>query len=750
MEKRLLLAFVCTAFSKGIARCRYGIFENQLQVSISAQDSAYIVDLRDLLKSKRTAEALRGTQTENVPVTPKLKLQYKMYDFYENALLKIQHSVDDCFFIHCDRIYQKMTNCEGYEDFVKKEAVVETLNYTIPFECEIIDNVFQLLNGWCDKIILQLNEVNIPQILACFDYLKIDHERLEDVIFSRDGAPVHLRMKTIDLFCINFVYLLKTQGLLEKYRSFITETEKLSVDKAFNKGPMYKIGSEEARIADLIKRIGPMASYICLLQINMQDRLVRNLYLGSDSTYFVYGLLYEENCECIRLLHKNDFDETLSKLDLIVELNIINNPMLKRKLDILLPFSENHGYKQGRHPIVFTTSSFLSFYCYTHFMGIFNEVQEVCIRNLLYFSERNSISNQIEEYTNGLLVDTVVTAIKRLPGLNSLFIHGFDRFPRTLIPILRNTQLKKFGAMSNCAKVDFLVNYQLFNEECPLKKSISHFMGHWRSLFFVAPFLEKNQIKEATVTSSLTGLAIDFYDDDEKALAEKIRKYFVDGDLQKSVILIKHLKIDTVYFMDRLFTPCSLNTITSRPLPTGDEIFSQSCRVVPEAEIIERCSIKNLIMCNDSPGGSFLEQFMCVNNKPETIETIEVLMNDNDWNSFKHLQESYDKNIGNSNSCLILNINANRFLDKQIDSRVKHLTASDLYFLIRFIAVKNKKTIVIRLRQKGSANNIKESLMRNFEKYFEIEYADEDLDLRNRLRVEISAYNVDDESTLKA
>ncbi|KAI5149791.1 hypothetical protein ENBRE01_1120 [Enteropsectra breve] len=306
MANLLLLALLWKHFSSIPRLNDIRMFEKQFQVSITTKDSTDTFDLRDVLSAKVIERALRGIHRQNIELSPKLDLQFKMYDLYEDARLEIESSVSDTYKVHCARIQENMMASDHYEDFVNARTVPEKFDLALPVECEYIRNVFKLTTGWCQELDLFFDDEKVAKTLTAFDYLEIDHDKEVDVFYEQNGVPVHLRIRTIHLFCINIVYLLETQEMLEDYKLILTADEKISVAKAFNKTLICEGGAEHSGIASLIKNTGPLAHYICLLQIKMEMQHVINLFLGTESAYFVYDLLHEENCKSLRLQHKND------------------------------------------------------------------------------------------------------------------------------------------------------------------------------------------------------------------------------------------------------------------------------------------------------------------------------------------------------------------------------------------------------------------------------------------------------------
>ncbi|KAI5151759.1 hypothetical protein ENBRE01_2364 [Enteropsectra breve] len=687
---------------------------------------------------------------QDIHSAPKLELQIKIHDMYENARQDIECSLSDTYKIHCDRIQEKIIASDHFEECVQESDVMVKLGLDIPLEPEFINNVFQLTSRWCQQIDLPLDGEIISKILIAFDYLEIDYEKEVDIFFEHKDAPLHLRIKTIHLFCINFVYLLETQGMLEEYKAFFTDREKRDVGRVFNRNFAYEEWREHNFIATLIKRAGPLAHYICLLQIEMEDRHVTSLPLGTDSAYFVYDLLYEENCKSARLKHKGDFEDSSTKMDLIVELNTINNPMTNRRLEILVPFVRNFMFKQYERHLRFTGESVLIVHCYAHFMGIFTELTEICISHFLHFSVNEIVSESLDEYFDGLLVDVIKTAKRLLPGLNALFIRGFRKFPDALVPILKKMKLKKFGAMCTNGAADFLIIYRLLNEECLLKRSITHFVGHFRALLFISRFLEKNQIKEATVANWMAAMRTDFFDD-EKIVIEQIKMYFEGGSLYKPIILNDVLKIDTMYYLEISFiTSANIKLHSFRPFVPHLRASLYGGIFSYESDIIKSCAIKNLKLCTKPHSHAFLESYRTApENTFAAIETIELVISDNDYVCFESIKH-YLRHFANRNTILIINLNAHRIQLENTENRQNSFKVRDFYPLVAHFVIEKKMTLKIRLRQKASANGIKESIIRNFIECFKDDFENEGLDDCSHLKFEAAHYRVDNELALNS
>ncbi|KAI5148004.1 hypothetical protein ENBRE01_0064 [Enteropsectra breve] len=722
------------------------MFEKQFQVSINTKDSTDTFDLRDLFKSKVVEQAVRGTHLRDIEATPRLKVLLEMYDLYENALSKIKCSIADTHRVQCEHIQKIMMTHNHYDIFLKENEPADIMLFSLHVASSVLNSVFKLTNGWCHELRFFVDDETISDILMAFNYLELDHEKQVDVFFKHSGAPLHLRIKTIDLFCINVVYLLETHGLLEDYRSLLTAGYKTSVASAYNEYLGVENKHDRKKIAALIKKTGPLAHYICLLHIKMEKHRVKSLFLGTESVYFVYDLLHEENCKSIRLQHKNDFNEESSRLDLIVELNTLSPRMINRKLNIMLPFCRDFMYKQYLRPLKFNSNSVLISHSFTHLMGIFNELTEVCISNLIHFSEKDSVSQRQEEYVYGLLIDTVLTVIKQLPGLNALFIRGFHKFPDALIPVLKKKALKKFGAMSTHGALDYLVIYRLFDENSPLKKSITHFVGHFRALIFISKFLPKNQIKEATLAHWIAGARVDFFDD-EKNVVKQIRKYFKNGCLYEAVIPGEALEIDTFYCMELSFLTHNTNMNANRPLLAPITEFRHSSTYIWGTEIVDSCTIRKVVACNDPGTDAFLEGLTkAAESAFKTIKIIEIIVKDHEHICFESMS-NYLRYFKSSNSCLILNINVHRYMSNQTDNRLQPIYARDFSYLIRRIVFENNMTITLRLRRsRSSTDEVIHSLMESFKN----EYENQGFNVGNRLRFEYAGYNIVNESSLKS
>ncbi|KAI5148576.1 hypothetical protein ENBRE01_0414 [Enteropsectra breve] len=750
MLNLLLLVLLCRSFSSIDKYRGEEMLRKQFLVRITNEGPDEIIGLRSLFKSKVIERALRGILAHDLNRSQHLEFQIKMYKIYEQARKDIEHSMDDTVTEHYLRILEKMKRHDEvyYKNFFKRCNPIETIDLGLPLDSTIVGKVFLLLSGWCQELgRFPLNDEIITQILITFDYLEIDHDEVVDVFLDRNSEPLHLRMKAIHLFCINFVYLLETQGLLPKYQAILKAEEKRSVYIAFNKQIPREEKADNNIVAICIKNAGPLAHYIQLLQIKMDKDHVVNLYLGTDTTYFVYDLLHEENCKCIRLQHKNDYKKTPSKLDLLVEFNTINRRTISRKIDIVLPFCREYWYMKHRYPIKLTTDDIIIFHSYIHAMGILDELTEVSIRNLVHYADKDSVSQQVVAYVDSLLVFTVIKAIRLLPGLNALFIRGFHKFPADLIPVLKSKRLIKFGAMSACGVLDYLVIYQIFHEDSPLKRSITHFVGHFRALLFISKFLAKDQITGATITREISGFHVDFFDD-EQIVVEQIKGHFNNDSIYERIILKERLQINTVYHMVQLKLEYYRYMTSFRPLIEPVAEFEESGIDIKESEILDSCLIENLVVYNGSEENDFLKGFSkAVANE---FKTIEYVINNESKDFF--IGGLYHKfsDYGIKCSCLIVNLNAYGFLQNQANTRRRGFDADEFDLLIKHLIIESNVNVKVRLRQRDSARQIKETIMESFLKRFRDIYEREDLNLSFKLTFESVGYNTVRECSLES
>ncbi|KAI5150144.1 hypothetical protein ENBRE01_1322 [Enteropsectra breve] len=580
-----------------------------------------------------------------------------------------------------------MQASDQYENSVNDSETIETLDLNLPLSTYIMKYVYLLTTALCDGVCFPCDAEKMPQILIAFDYLEIDYEKLVDVFITQNDAPLHLRLKTIDLFCINIVYLLEKWGLLAKYQSFFTAPERRAVECAYDENLVFE--DNDNNIVELIKKIGPLPHYIYLLQMKLRKGDVQNLYLGTDSAYFVYNLLHEGNAKCIRLQHKNDYDESSVKIDLLVELNTLNRHMENRKLEILLPCCRDYFYKDWNPTLKFTSSDIIVIHSYTHVMSLFSEITEVSIINLIHYCDNELASQRIKEYVDGLLEVTVIKAIKQLAGLSALFIQGFHIFPNALIPVLKKLRLKKFGVMSTCAVLDYLVIYRLFDENSPLKKSISHFVGHFRALLFLSKFLAKDQIKEVTLTNTLRGVYVELFED-EKIVFELIKNHFYGGCIHGRIILEERLQINTVYNIELERIMHARKMSTFRPLIAGFNVpqgYEYGEIAVTQGEIAEGCSFDNMILCYVSRTGFFFWNIAAGTTK--SFKSVELVIKDHECYNIDKLLNKLG-NYRNKLTCLVLNINANRFLHEYMDNKLKLLKAANFYSLVKYLIIDNR------------------------------------------------------------
>ncbi|KAI5150977.1 hypothetical protein ENBRE01_1817 [Enteropsectra breve] len=752
MKTPVALFLISGAFSKIEASRHARCFAEQFRIRVGTQESFREVDFRDILKSK---------PLENALVYGKGRDRYydslfKMNDLYEKALRETECCTSESFERHQNLITEKLQSSGCYDLFGEKIAPDEILDLSIPFDLETVHDIFQLLSNWCNEIEISLNSEKIEKILEAFDYLEISPDKEVDIFLERNSKPFHLRIKTINLFCINFVYLLQTQ--VEDYRSFLPVLEKMpdknilenfTPDRDAEDRDTPDINcshAKKARITALIQKIEPLAHFMSLLHLEIEQGYVCHLYLGSGSKYFMYGLLHEQNSKVIILQHECTPTKLSSKLDVIAELNTINKTTVNRRLEILLPFFITEFFLTAPVPEYLEDYYVQSFHRYVSFMSIFNEISEVYIHSVMLeqFAQIPSI-DEPDKTMDRLLVLAVRAAIKSLSGLNSLFIDGFNRFPDELVPLLKNTALNKFGVRGYYGSVDFLVIHRLFDEDCPLKNSIAHFIGHLRALLLFCKLRGKFTIEQASIYMSIYGFHTKLYEDEEK-YTERIKHHFIAESLACKVKFEQQVEIGTLYYVENKFSRRICNNPLFKPRADNYSSVLPLKEISPE-EVLRYCIIRCLITCHDT-GLDFVKNITVLDSASiSSIKTIELIL----FQPYDMQELAVSLNqFRNNYSSLILNLDAASLLDHDKYHGFKACILPDICFLFKDYVVENQNdvSLKLKLRQGSSEKNGNEDLARRFKEYYEKVY-DDKIEDDKALGIECVFYDENNESAFE-
>ncbi|KAI5150615.1 hypothetical protein ENBRE01_1599 [Enteropsectra breve] len=683
MKKFSGLLLVCGMLGEmKAANCRR-LYEDQFRVNVRTPEWNDNFDLRDLLKFDTVAWVLRDCQLQVNDSTARIEKQLKVYDIYEEVLAQTNCCINDTYDIYENNINQQIRDkwyCEYFEDFKER---VDPVDMFIPFSAETVHFVCLLTSVWCDGLEISLNDDNVVEILRAFAYLQINNEKQVDVFITGHKTPQHLRIKIINLFCINFVYLLQKNGLLSKYKALL-EYSNLALED-----------NDKKLVAAFQLSEKPLLKYIHLLKIELEDGHVSKLFLCSNSRYFAYEHRYQEQCKVIALKHERNITDSISKLDLIVELNTLNKTMEKRRLDVLMPFFDDFFSVAYSRPKSFPSDTFVQeFYCYIEFIEILNELKEVYIYNLLPYYRTLPNPIEAEEDSDSFLPKMVKAVIRKLPGLHSLFIQGFDEFPLELIPLLKGAHLKKFGAMGNCGKVDYLVIHRLFSEECVLKKTIRHFIGHCRAVHFFSQFYEEKHIVEATVFNWIFGMDSDLSEEDN-AYSLKIKLFFSNGSLTDAVHLEKSINIGTVYYMEPTILMLQAAMRAERTSMSDYRLAADICFKITASEFLSKCAIDRLIVRFEKDI-DFIQDITTLSiNEGATTNTVEVIVEGN-MHMYIRLLAPGGRRRCNNNLCFIINLDASMMLCKAHELNCH--TALGICRVFQLLIAYNDETLALKIR----------------------------------------------------
>ncbi|KAI5150126.1 hypothetical protein ENBRE01_1313 [Enteropsectra breve] len=648
--------FFCKALSKLILNSQQRPYTDQFKVTLTAGATTRNFDYRDLVVSKQFENSfLFCAKNVGNDIPSGLDLLIKMNELYEDVQKELPSSPSDSYETYAKQMEEELKKSEFFNTFKDKNVPEEIDDLFLSFPLDIIFDVLQLASGWCDGLDISFAEERASELLRAFDYIDINCEKEVDLFFDNRGAPLHLRIRAINLFCINFVYLLKKNALLARYKALLK--------CAYNRPK----DNERKLLYALKGSKKPLLNYIQLLEIKTEGDSVTNLFIGSDSFYFAFKLLYESNSKVIFLQSEYDLKRWVKpvspRLDLIVELNTINKPITIR-LDIQMPF---FYISEGvlRNLIDMNPSEYL--YKYNHYValiGIHKEITEVYIEYLSPLIKKVQYSLENVNEVDDLLIDMVLAVFEELDNLRSLLIRGFITLPERLVELVRNKKLEKFGAMSWNGQIDYYAIYQIFKTECPLSQSIRHFIGHYRALEFLIRLIESNelktQIREATISDIIAGhraslvnivrneASLAYY---ERIYGNAVKEYFV-GDSTKNEL--KHsspIYLETFYYMQPSILTHILN---ARDEIVGDGALGRQAITISAREIYRKCKINRLVMHEVGKA----KQFICDINKIATngaikINTIEVIHSMRFYCNNMTYLEGY-KNTGDA--CLVLNL----------------------------------------------------------------------------------------------
>ncbi|KAI5152497.1 hypothetical protein ENBRE01_2875 [Enteropsectra breve] len=734
MKKLSGLIFLCKAIAK-LETCDHKRpYESRFQINIRTAEWKDTLDLRDLLKFDVIEWALRGCHLKDGELTAKTKKQLEMNDIYENALASISTTPNDTIPSFTNLINQHLQATKHDEYFGKPSEPVETIDLVIPFAPEIFQIMVQLTSGWCIELKISLNNDTVVEILRAFGYLHINNEKEVDVFLTDNGAPLHMRIKASNLFCINFVYLLERNKLLAKYRALLNNTDSATED------------IEKKLIAAFKNSEKKLLSFVHLLEIEMEDEHVSKLFLRTSSRYFVYEPHYQEQCKVIVLKHEEYIKEPSDRLDLVVELNTLNKTMENRRLDILMPFFDGFCYDAYSSIKSFPSSSYLhEFDCYIQLMDILQELKEVYIYNMVPYYKTLPNVGETEEFLDSLLVRMARAVLRKLDGLSSLFIQGYDRFPEELISELRGKKLRKFGAMGCCGKVDYLVIHRIFSKECPLRKSICHFIGHVRALHFFSHFYKGDVLEEATVYDTLFG-AHEVLSESDSAYSERIRPYFNKGNIADAVILAKPISIGTVHYMEPVVLMMQVVQRGNAQNIDYWQLLMDSCIRASALEFVAGCVFSRLNIRFIKTLGFIRHIIILARNEIPTINTLELIINGYMHPHFMYYAFSKGRRRCNNELCFVVNFDAKTILHESCALNGHPMLSFYHLFGALIRADDSKLSLKIRLRRTMSDNF--NTVRSQFIEFYETKHPNDNHDILDRVIFEEIPYEFNNESSI--
>ncbi|KAI5148003.1 hypothetical protein ENBRE01_0063 [Enteropsectra breve] len=763
MKIFLISGFISRVFSRIVLAPLQRPYKDQYAVTLKSDTMAVSFDFRDLLVSGPIERAFSYAKEEGVQISPWLDLLVEFNEVYEQALQDLSCSPANAYDLHDKLLNDELKKSVLFHKFINENFPEELDDFIKVFPLDIVYDVFQLTSGWCESLSIKFSESRAFEILRAYDYLEISGEKKADLFFNENGEPVRLRLKIIDLFCINFVYLLGKHELLKKYRSFFNSVEEDDDEPIFSSelysnsekmnssaGALIKNMHLFSRImkaiADIsieteneelierakdaednkntarinaIKSIEPLKDYICLLKVIKNDGRVGNLFLSCGDYIFVHKLLYGENATMISLTNKKK-NYSNPRVDLIDEFKTCKLPMSNRRLEIMLPFSEYYGGNDR-----FVTSKIPRDFaqcisCYANFMPIYKDINEVYIYSLLDLYKESPKTGMTNKPMIRYLVNMVVKALKEFSGLRSLLIDGFYEFPDELIPELQESKLSQFGAVSFYKNIDYHVINRIFSKECPLRKSISQFIGRFSSLQLLSTYIPAKQIKTAVIYIEEEERYRDFTKN-ERAFFEQISNYFAEQNFKKNMVLSNQFEIETVYFQRLKFEVEESALSSARPELGLENYFIRGEGYDLASEITSKCRISQVKTFNYNDSTGFISR--CISRVilgNRYIKKIEIIINNYDK---LDMAAERSKIFRLDHSCLILNMNAQRLIDRATKSTLCKNTAHGIFLIYASYVHENYNNAVlkIRLRQRRSDKFDYERLMSSLLAYIKTE-----------------------------
>ncbi|KAI5150978.1 hypothetical protein ENBRE01_1818 [Enteropsectra breve] len=658
MEGCMLLLLVCKAFSILTANRQQRILAREFQVKMTTSDKAGTFDMRDIYKTVELKKLYLELSAQNRLSYSPFERLLMMSESHEEALTEIACSIEDTFESHAELMKSKLQQSTVYKDFLKDGETDRILDIVIPLEYEIVCDIFKMTSEWCTELRIKLDTVKIQKILPAFKYLGLDTKKEVDLFLKKDKKPLHLRINIISLFCINFVYLMKINNLLVIYQTIDEKPQNNALRNVID------------WLCDIIL---PLRYYIKLLQIQMEDNSVSSISVGSGIRQFVYEMHHDVNSKVILLLNKEEIERLNAvRVNILEELNTIGDTFTNRRLTIFLPLGEQSYFQHAPLFEGIPKDFHEALTTYLCFMQVLGKITEVYIHSAMPYFNALPTKGDLNRFMERVLDEIVDTAIRTSPGLSSLLIDGFNKFPEPLFELLRKTKLNSFGVQGCCSKVDFIVMYRILKDECALKKSIRCFLGQSRALKFISNFLPDKQITSAKVSNLIREPGLDLYDD-EKKYEEQIKQYFAGGSLNGEVILSKKIELGTLEYLEPVFmiepnNPESkyqpVHRCKHRPQDASMEGHPYLEKIPPQ-EIFRALTFSRVLMSYADNGAQYINSMGGLElGYNSIIKTLEVIMNEKTANINFNTFIRYLKRFMCNDSCLILKYDINDILSK--------------------------------------------------------------------------------------
>ncbi|KAI5151205.1 hypothetical protein ENBRE01_1971 [Enteropsectra breve] len=734
------IAIICNTLSKMVPNSCQRPYTNQFKITLKDSNITKIFDFRDLFMSKQFQMAYFAGNGSRSEVSSELDLLIRKNDLYQNVLaeIKVYCSTSDTYEYYEKLIESKLKKHDSFSLFIADCVSKEAQEFNLSFSLQVLYDVFQMTTGWCYNLNEFLTEEKALEFLKAFEFLEIPYEEEIDLYFDDDGKPFHLRIKAINLFCINFVYLLQTHCILDRFRALLNNEETQHEDE---NGQV---------ITAWIKQTKPLESYIRLLKIDLVESYVSKIFLGSEAVFFAYDLLYENNGERIFLnAADQNTNEPFTELNFVAEINMLNHRANKR-LEILMPFFVPVFKKRDSSPLTIPSDFEHNFSLYIQLMCILSDIAEVYIYNLLPLCSSSQADQIPEMNIDEFLISIVEITLKTLPELKSLFINGFVTFPDELVQIVSEAALEKFGVMGYYGEIDYIVVDKIFQNECPLKKSITHFVGHYGALSYIFEVFPDMQIRDTTSCNMLYEFPGDL-PPEEKAYAEKINVNFKNGNLRGKVRSSKRIYIRNFTYMDPAILVKQDPRYLFKPLGDSGNHVETTTHFTYAKDALKNCKIENLTMCAITSTMHYVRNIhLMVTNLALYIEAFEFILNYFDIPSSYTIYNAISSAMQNGNH-LILNLDANIVINSETGCDFNN-NIEGICYVFHSVVVETSRDVklTLKLRNKESEIFDVELLKASFSMFCEKFCGKIQEEKYENLTIEYMSYNINNAQMLEA